>query len=567
MLAILLAILLGAAFALPSLLSDGQRKSIQSATSWLPQWIVPSKAIVLGLDLQGGSHVLLQVDSAAVVRGQVNALRDDVRRVLREARVGLSGGINLASRGVTIRVPEAADRLQLLPKLRELSQPLGNQLAGTTTGRSIEVTEAADGVITLQLTDAGVTEKIRRAIEQSIEVLRRRIDALGTTEPNIQRQGLDRVLVQVPGLQDPQKLKDILGTTAQLQFRFVAEPGASPGDTELMPSQETGGTVLVERNSIVQGEDLIDSQPSFDGRTSEPIVTFRFNVKGAQRFGKATSENVGRLLAIVLDGKVISAPRIQTAITGGSGQITGNFNVERANNLAILLRAGALPAPLTIVEERTVGPGLGADSVEAGKMALLVGLGLVSAFMVLAYGSLGVIAVIAVTINVVLLFAVLSALGATLTLPGIAGILLTIGMAVDSNVIIYERIREEERLGRSVISSLDQGFGRALGTILDANFTTLLAGVVLFFLGTGPVRGFAVTLSVGIVTTVFTAYTVTRLLVALWFRWAKPKQITKQHGTAQARLQAKSNANKSNANMPNANMPRANKPQSKQIAT
>jgi protein-export membrane protein SecD len=391
--------------------------------------------------------------------------------------------------------------------------------------RDVEITESPEGLIQLVYSDAGTTERIRRAVEQAIEVLRRRVDALGTTEPNIQRQGADRILVQVPGLQDPQRLKEILGRTAKLEFRMLADQAT--GDVDLLPSRDSGGQrVPVERRVIVEGADLTDAQPAFDQRTNEPIVNFRFNIRGAQRFGQATTENVGRPLAIVLDNEVISAPRIQTPITGGAGQISGRFTVQQANDLAVLLRAGALPAKLTIVEERTVGPGLGQDSIEAGQLALGIGTLLVAAFMVGTYGFLGFIAVLAVLINVGLIFGVLSVLQATLTLPGIAGILLTIGMAVDSNVLIYERIREEARLGRSAMLSVDQGFGRALGTIIDANFTTLLAGAILFFLGTGAVRGFAVTLSIGIITTVFTAYTVTRLMLATWYRYTRPKTIT-----------------------------------------
>jgi preprotein translocase subunit SecD len=524
--AILLTILFGFVYATPSLLSEGQRRGIESALSWMPSWLVPSKAIVLGLDLQGGSHVVLQVETQAVSRGLVVQLRDDVRRVLRETRVGLQGGIALGQRGVQVRIPDAADRARVLPRLRELGNPIGTQIIGGAGIANLEVTEGEGGLLSLTLTDAGINEKVRRSVEQSIEVLRRRVDALGTTEPNIQRQGLDRVLVQVPGLQDPQRLKEILGKTAQLQFRMLADPGAAASDIETMVSKETGGNVQVERRVIVQGEDLIDAQPGFDQRTAEPIVNFRFNVRGAQRFGQVTTENVGRLLAIVLDGEVISAPRILQPITGGSGQISGRFTVEAANNLAILLRAGALPAPLTIIEERTVGPGLGQDSIEAGKLAAMVGSLAVVVFMVAAYGFFGVIATVALVVNVVLLFAVLSLLGATLTLPGIAGIVLTVGMAVDSNVLIYERVREENRLGRSTVSSLDTGFARALATILDANLTTLIAAAVLFLLGTGPVRGFAVTLSIGIVTTVFTAYTFTRLMVALWYRTRRPQHLS-----------------------------------------
>jgi preprotein translocase subunit SecD len=330
--------------------------------------------------------------------------------------------------------------------------------------------------------------------------------------------------VQVPGLQDPQRLKDILGQTAKLEFRMLAD--SAVGDVDQLPSRDSGGQrVPVERRVIVSGEDLTDAQPGFDQRTNEPIVSFRFNLRGAQRFGQATTENVGRPLAIVLDQEVISAPRIIQPITGGSGQISGRFTVEQANNLSILLRAGALPAKLTIVEERTVGPGLGADSIRAGAIASVISFAFVILFMVLAYGFFGVIATVALVVNVVLIFALLSALGATLTLPGIAGIVLTVGMSVDANVLIYERVREEQRVGRSAASALDAGFSRALTTIIDANLTTLIAAVVLFFLGTGPVKGFAVTLSLGIITTIFTAYTLTRLMVATWFKVSRPKRI------------------------------------------
>jgi SecD/SecF fusion protein len=525
-LAIVLTVIIGCALAIPSLMTQETRQAIQrSIPGWLPSWIVPTRAIVLGLDLQGGSHVLLEVDVPDLLRTQANTLRDDVRRILRETRVTPQGGIQLTARGVQIRVPDQGERSRLMPRLRELSQPISSAILGQTGDVDLQITEAPDGLVQMAYTDAGVNERVRRAIDQAIEVLRRRVDALGTTEPNIQRQGSDRILVQVPGLQDPQRLKDILGRTAKLEFRMLADQPT--GDVDMLPSRDSGGQrVPVERRIIVEGGDLIDAQPAFDQRTNEPIVNFRFNIRGAQRFGQVTTENVGRPLAIVLDNEVISAPRILSPITGGSGQISGRFTVQQANDLAVLLRAGALPAKLTIVEERTVGPGLGQDSIEAGQAALLIGTVLVAAFMIAVYGLLGAIAVLAVFINVGMIFGVLSVLGATLTLPGIAGILLTIGMAVDSNVLIYERIREEARLGRSAVSSLDQGFVRALGTIIDANFTTLLAAGILFFLGTGPVRGFAVTLSVGIITTVFTAYTVTRLLVATWYRYAKPAAIT-----------------------------------------
>jgi preprotein translocase subunit SecD len=527
-LAIIVVVLYGCLLAAPNLLSSAQRASLdQTVPRWIPSWIVPTKAITLGLDLQGGSHVLLEVDVQDLIQGRsgmVNQLRDDVRRVLRETRAAAQGGIQPIQRGVQIRVTDTAERERLLPKLRELSQPISNPILGQTGNQTLQIAENPDGAIQLTLTDAGVNDRVRRAIEQAIEVLRRRVDALGTTEPNIQRQGADRILVQVPGLQDPQRLKEILGTTAKLEFRMLADPGAV--DVDMLESQESPGQrVPVERRVIVEGGDLTDASPGFDQRTNEPIVNFRFNVRGAQRFGQATTENVNRFLAIVLDNKVISAPRILQPITGGSGQISGRFTVQAANDLAVLLRAGALPAKLTIVEERTVGPGLGQDSIRAGVIASIAGSIAVIIFMVSAYGFFGVIATIALAVNVVLILGLMSMLGATLTLPGIAGLVLTIGMAVDSNVLIYERVREEQRLGRSAASSLDTGFARALATIIDANLTTLIAAGVLFFMGTGPVRGFAVTLSLGIMTTIFTAYTLTRLMVATWFRVTRPQRI------------------------------------------
>lgn len=523
---VLLVLLFGCGLAVPNLIAPETRKAIeQGAPSWIPKFLLPIHAVTLGLDLQGGSHVLLEIDRADLIRSQVTQLRDDVRRILREERVGLQGGIGLTPRGVQLRVPEANDRAKLMPKFRELAQPVGTLGAfGPSGNMSIDVSETPEGLIQLALTEAGANERIRRAVEQAMEVLRRRVDALGTTEPNIQRQGLDRILVQVPGLQDPQRLKQILGETAKLQFRMVADQNA--GDVDMLPSQDAGGQPIpISRPIIVEGEDLIDAQPAFDQRTSQPIVNFRFNIRGAQRFGQATTENLGRQLAIVLDNKVISAPVIQSPITGGSGQISGNFTVEAVNNLAILLRAGALPAKMTIVEERTVGPGLGQDSIQAGKLATAIATVLVILYMIGNYGLFGVIASVALLVHVCLILGLMSLLGATMTLPGIAGIVLTIGTAVDSNVLIYERMREESHLGRSLVSALEAGFQRAFATIIDSNVTMLIAAVALFTLGSGPVRGFAVVFILGILTTVITAVTLTRMLIALWYRWARPKAL------------------------------------------
>jgi SecD/SecF fusion protein len=503
----------------PSFLSSEQVASLQKA---LPSFL-PARQIVLGLDLQGGAHVLLEVDSQSLIKTQVEQLRDDVRGKLREGRISIAGGIAMQPRGVQVRIADPAEREKALPLLQQLNQPIGNAVIGAS-GHTLDIAETGDNAIQLTLTDAATNDKVRRAVGQSIEVLRRRVDALGTTEPNIQQEGADRVLVEVPGLQDTTRLKEILGTTAKLEFRLVAEPGENPSDVEELPQQHGGPPMPVEKRVMVQGEDLIDAQNSFD-QNGQPDVTFRFDLRGGQRFGQVTSENVGRPFAIVLDGKVISAPRILGPITGGSGQITGNFSVEEADNLAVLLRAGALPAKLTIVEERTVGPGLGQDSIDAGKRAALVGGALVVVYMLTTYGVFGVFADLALAVHILFIFASMALLGATLTLPGIAGVVFTIGMAVDSNVLIYERIREESHLGRSVISALDAGFRRAFATIIDSNVTMFVAAVILYLFGSGPVRGFAVSLGLGILTSVITAVTMTRMMIALWYRYQRPTRL------------------------------------------
>jgi preprotein translocase subunit SecD len=526
--AILLATLFVCLFLVPNLLSERVVKS------W-PTWA--QRHIVLGLDLQGGSHILLEVDSAAVRREKLQTLLDDVRRTLRDAR-GPDGSriqyTGLAIRGDHVEVRVSTNQQVALSKLRELSQPLGGLLSATGA-RTLDITDSGTGVIQLKSTEPAVIERIRQAVEQSIHIVERRVNELGTVEPTIQRQGVDRILVQVPGLEDPSRLKEILGKTAKLSFRLVDQTGSveeglqgrPPPESELLYGSEKEGRqpYLIRKQVMVSGEDLTDAQPGFDQRTSEPIVTFRFNSSGARRFAQVTQENVGRPFAIVLDNEVISAPVIREPILGGSGQISGSFTVEGANNLAILLRAGALPAPLTIIEERTVGAGLGKDSIEKGITACLIGSALVIMFMFATYGLFGLFANIAVITNVTMILGILSMLNATLTLPGIAGIVLTVGMAVDSNVLIYERVREEVRTGRSAISSLDAGFSRALATIIDANVTTFIAAAILFFIGSGPVRGFALTLGIGIITTVFTAFTLTRLMIASWFRWWRPKVV------------------------------------------
>jgi preprotein translocase subunit SecD len=493
-----------------------------------PLWA--QRHLVLGLDLQGGSYLLLEVDSNYVKKEKLDQIRDEVRRVLREAKIVYTG-LSVRNDAVEVRITKDTDQQTALSKLRDLSQPLGG-LLGSNGQRSLEVADAGNGTIRLTVPQAAITDRIRQTIEQSIQIVEKRVNELGTVEPVIQRQGTDRILVQVPGLQDPTRLKELLGKTAKMEFRMVDEAvppdaavqGKIPPDDELLP-EVSGQKLVIKKQTLVSGGDLSDAQTAFDQRSGEPIVNFKFNSAGARRFAQATTDGVGQRFAIVLDNQVISAPVIREPIIGGQGQISGSFTVQSANDLAILLRAGALPAPLTVIEERTVGPGLGQDSIEKGELAAYVGSILVIVFMLVTYRLFGLFANIAVTINVAMIFGVLSLLNATLTLPGIAGIVLTVGIAVDSNVLIYERIREEIRGGRNAISAIDAGFKRALATILDSNITTFIAAAVLFYIGTGPVRGFAVTLGIGILTTVFTAFTLTRLIVAWWVRWKRPQSV------------------------------------------
>jgi preprotein translocase subunit SecD len=522
--AILLTAFIVCLFAVPNFFAESTVKR------W-PAWA--QRHVVLGLDLQGGSHILFEVDANDVRRQKLQALLDDVRKTLREARVGLAGAPVIRGNSIEVRIRDN-DVQQGLTKLRELSQPLGGFI-GSSGGRTLEVENVGGGLVRLTVTEPAILERIRQVVDQSVEIIGRRVNAMGLVEPSIQRQGNDRILVQVPGLGNPEDLIKVIGTTAKLTFRLVdtsmpveqALQGRPPPDSEIVygSAAENKQPYLLEKRIIVSGDELTDAQPGFDQRTSEPIVSFKFNTSGARKFAQVTQENVGRPFAIVLDDQVISAPVIREPILGGSGQISGSFTVESATNLAILLRAGALPAKLTVIEQRVVGAGLGQDSIEKGKLASYFGAALVVVFMVLTYGIFGVFASVAVAVNVGMIFGVLSLLNATLTLPGIIGVVLTIGIAVDSNVLIYERIREEVRTGRTPITAIDAGFTRALATILDSNITTFIAAAVLFFFGSGPVRGFAVTLGIGIVTTVFTAFTLTRLIVAWWVRWERPKQL------------------------------------------
>jgi protein-export membrane protein SecD len=518
----------GFLFALPNLFPA-------ATLARLPAWL-PHHQVNLGLDLQGGAHLLYQLDEKEMVEDWLNTIRGDVRETLRRAHIGYSDlNQDVTKRSVSVKIRNQADLDNAESELRKLAIPVGGNVFGSLSG-SYDLDVARDGdTVTLTVTDPGLTHRMTSAIQASIETIRRRVDAFGTTEPSIQREGRDRVLVQVPGISDVERLKKLIGETGKLEFKLV-DPGVDPvqasstkqvpvGDELVYTNDKPPIPYVLKSQTLVSGENLVDAQPGFDSRTGEPVVTFRFDTAGAKRFAKVTQENVGLPFAIVLDNKVISAPVIREPILGGTGQISGSFTVQRANDLAVLLRSGALPAKLTVIEERTVGASLGADSIESGKKAALMGLALVMLFMFAGYGLFGLFANIALIVNIALIFAVLSLMGATLTLPGIAGIVLTIGIAVDANVLINERIREEIRAGKSPYAAVDAGYSRALVTIIDSNVTTLIAVLVLFWLGSGPVRGFAVTLTVGIIASMFTAVTVTRLMVAYWLRWARPQLI------------------------------------------
>jgi preprotein translocase subunit SecD len=506
-------------------------QAAETAETW-PAWL-PSEIVNLGLDLRGGAHLLVEVAVEDVHAERLDALWPEARRALRDLRDAVGPFRRVQPErpdALVIRLEDAAGADIAAEALRELAQPVSGGLLG---GGGPDLSVSVEGRrLTVRLTEAAKAAMDERTMAQSLEIMRRRIDETGTREPTIQRQGEDRILVQVPGLGSAEELLAIIGQTAKLTFHMVesasADPDAraGPGEIKRPDAEESGRFYILERRALITGDRLTDAQPGFDQQTGEPVVNFRFDPAGARRFGEVTSRNVGRPFAIVLDGAVITAPTIREAITGGSGQISGSFTVESATQLAILLRAGALPAEITVLEQRTVGPGLGADSIRAGEMAVGVAFVAVLIFMGVSYGRFGLFANAALIINVCLLLAALSRLGATLTLPGIAGIVLTIGMAVDANVLIFERIREELKSGKGPARAIETGYQRAFSAIVDANVTTFIAALILFSMGSGPVKGFAVTLGIGIVTSVFTAFVVTRMFVALWFHRARPKQLT-----------------------------------------
>lgn len=493
-----------------------------------PDWM-PSDLIPLGLDLRGGAHLLAEVHVEDVYKSRIDFLWPEVRDALRDIRDQVGNVRRQPSPDGILRVaisnPAGLDAA--VAAVRALASPVV-----TLTGMGetdIEVT-VDGGEIVVQLSEAERAATDQRTMQQSLEIIRRRVDETGTREPTIQRQGQNRILIQVPGIGSAAELKELIGATAKLTFhpvvRRTTNAGEDPGPRNLLvpAMDEPGIYYVIEQTPVVSGEDLVDAQPSFD-QNNRPAVSFRFDAAGARLFGDYTAANIGQPFAIVLDNQVISAPVIQAHIAGGSGIITGNFTVEESTNLAILLRAGALPAAMTFLEERTIGPELGADSIAAGQRAAVVGAVLVAAYMLASYGGFGAMALVSLTFNMAALIALLSLLGATLTLPGIAGIVLTMGMAVDGNVLIYERIREELRAGRPPHRAVELGFEKAFSAIMDSNVTAIITAVIMYWIGSGPVRGFAVTLGLGIITSMFTAVYVTRLIIFTWMAWRRPKQI------------------------------------------
>ena len=502
--------LLGALLCLPN--------AINAPVDWLP-W----NTIHLGLDLRGGSYLLLEVDMATVSKERVESLADATRTALRTAKI---------DRYV---VTPQLDQNRFLVKLNDANQasaaraainPLGINANGLN---DLDISDSGNGQLVVTLSTAGLKSRATQAVEQSIEIVRRRIDETGVVDPQISKQGDSRIVVQLPGIEDPERIKQLIGKTARMTFRLtdetanMASPVPPPG-VDYLPMQDNPSQKLAVRRRVeVDGANLTDARAGQNGQTGEWVVNFTFDSIGTRRFADISSKNVGHPFAIVLDDKVISAPVIREAITGGRGQISGRFDAHSATDLSVLLRAGALPAPLTVVEERSVGPQLGADSIRAGAIALGAGILFVMAYMGVFYGLFGWFANVALVANLVLMLAILSLFQATLTLPGMAGILLTLGMAVDANILINERIREEAHNGRTSLSAMENGFKRAFSTIIDSNATAFLAHVMLFFFGAGPVRGFAVTITVGIITSMFTATMLARLLMVRWYTKRRPQ--------------------------------------------
>ncbi|WP_394271103.1 protein translocase subunit SecD [Qipengyuania sp.] len=492
---------------------------------------LPNPMVNLGLDLAGGSHILLEADPRQVAAQRLENLEENVRGAMRDAspRVRI-GDVSTRDGRLSFLIDDAAE----VDRARELILPLIN---GTGTVREWDL-QVVDGQrFVLTPTSQGLAEATDQAMDSAKEVISRRIDALGTREPTIIRQGENRIVVQVPGLQNPEQVKELVGRTAKLEFKLVdltalpadIQQGIAPPGSEIVPyaagSDAPGQAIAVRRLGGIRGDNLTGAQQSFDPQSNEPVVTIQFNTEGGRRFAQLTSENVNKPFAIILDGEVLSAPNINEPIRGGTAQISGGFTVDAANQLAISLRSGALPVDLAVVEERTVGPDLGADSIRQGLTAMAIGTLLVIVLMIVTYGRFGVFATVALVINVLMLLGIMAVMNTTLTLPGIAGFVLTIGAAVDANVLVNERIREERKRGRRVVAAVEAGYKEASRAIYDANITNFIAGVLLFMFGSGPIKGFAVVLVIGLFTSVFTALPLTRMWVAGWLRKNRPSDL------------------------------------------
>jgi preprotein translocase subunit SecD len=514
--AIVASILFGVLYTLPNLLPP------PVLASW-PAFL-PHKTLNLGLDLRGGSYLLLEVDTVALQQEKLKNLQEDVRTTLEEA--GMAGSrISVQGNALSVALPDPSKVNDAVNALNKVGGRLKNG------ARDITLNVTSDKRIEIAFTGPAMSESSHDAVSRAIEVMRKRLDPSGTKEIPITPQGADRIVIQAPGESDPEKLKALIGTTAKLTFQMVNEippQGIIPADSEVLPYAERGGAesqIVVKRRALVSGEDLTSAHGGVDSQTGNPVVNFRFNSKGGSKFGHVTTQNIGKRFAIVLDGHVISAPVIQGAIIGGSGQISGNFTTESAQNLANLISSGALPAPLKVEEQRVVTAELGQDAISKGAVSLAIGAALIFTFIILAYGQFGLYAAAALIVNILMLGGFMSATQSTLTLPGIAGLILTLAVAVDANVLIYERMRDEARAGRAPMAAADAGYRRALVSILDANVTTLISALIMMTMGQGPVRGFAVTLMVGVFTSVFTAVLITQVLISLWFRAAKPKTL------------------------------------------
>jgi SecD/SecF fusion protein len=513
--------LAGLLVVLPNFLSQ---QTLNRWPSWLPNW-----QLSLGLDLRGGAHLLYAMEINDVRKDWLDTLVGDARQRLKDAKLPVSAA-GISGNAVQVRIAKPEDSDAALKALRQLIQPIGNPLVGAS-GYDVEVKKDDSGTFTITPTEAGLKQRVGSAVEAAIETVRRRVDAMGTKEAHIVREGEGRILVQVPGLQDTAELERLIGETARLSFHEVndkvtpaeAKAGRIPiGYKIYKGADKREGEYLLRETPVVRGDELTDAKPGFHPQNGQPIVEFTFNNSGARKFGKFTREHIDKPFAIVLDDKVISAPEIRSEIPSGRGYIEGNFTPESSTKLAIQLKSGALPAKLTIIEKRTVGPSLGNDSIEAGKLAGIIGGIATIVLTILYYGTFGIFACVGLVVHGVLTVALMSIFGSSLTLPGIAGLVLGIAMAVDANVLIYERIREEVRAGKSAIAAIDAGFTRAFVTIADSQLTTLACAFVMFWLGAGPIRGFAVTLTIGICTSIFASVTVVRLLIYHWLH-AQPR--------------------------------------------